>query len=50
MVFEQYDPLDSLFYFQDIIPSDESASIFFVVHLYKHNTNYLNEIFIVGLI
>jgi hypothetical protein len=51
MVFEQYDPLASLFCFHDIIPpSDESASTFFVVHLYKHNMNYLNKIFIVGLI
>jgi hypothetical protein len=51
MVFKQYDPLASLFCFHDIIPpSDEFASAFFVVHLYKHNMNYLNEIFIVGLI
>jgi hypothetical protein len=51
MVFQQYDPLVSLFCFHDIVPpSDESASTFFVVYLYKHNMNYLNEIFIVGLI
>jgi hypothetical protein len=50
MVFEQYDPLASLFCFHDIVtPLDEYESAF-LVHLYKHHMNYLNSFFIVGLI